>query len=268
MAKRKHKSAADLAEEVLPVIGSAIEDVYDKTAPIVRKGRKLAKAKMRQERERAAAALQPTVEAIAQVPTSARKAVTRKTKKKRSGTMLKKLLVLAGLVAVGGFVARKLRGSSGGNWQSSYTPTPAPTASRRYAATADAEDLATVDADLDLAAATPDEALSDRASEPHPDTTPDDPAEVVELSAFADNLDAAPEAGTSEGDAAPYGEDSALALPGGGSPGPAYTVKGTDSKLFHTTESPSYEQIVAEVWFTNEVAAQAAGFRHWKSAEG
>jgi len=188
MAKRKHKSPADLAEEILPVIGSAIEDVYDKAAPIVRKGRKLAKAKMREERERAAAALQPAVEAVANVPTAARQAATRKTKKKKkSGSVLKKLLVLAGLAAVGGFVARKLLGSSGGgNWQSSYTPTPAPSHTPRHATA--------VEADEDLAAATPDEAISDRAAEPHPDTTPDDPAEVVELSAFADNLDAAPEA--------------------------------------------------------------------------
>ena len=52
------------------------------------------------------------------------------------------------------------------NWQSSYVPTPAPTPVR----TAD-----------DAGAAGPDEAISDATDEPRPSTTPDDPAEVVDL---------------------------------------------------------------------------------------
>lgn len=170
MARRGDRTPADLAEEVLPRIVAAVESAYSKTTPILNRGRKLAKAKM--QRERAAFNAQP---------------VNSQSVDKEMGTMLKKLLLLAGLIAVGGFVAKKLTSRSrGGNWQSSYTPPPAPTSVPRPAAVAD-------EPDEDLAAATPDEALSDRAAEPHPDTTPDDPAEEIELAAFADTLDEAPD---------------------------------------------------------------------------
>ena len=37
--------------------------------------------------------------------------------------------------------------------------------------------------------------------------------------------------------------------------------------LFHTPDSPSYEQTEAEVWFTSVDAAKAAMFRHWDPAQ-
>ncbi|MGH8823435.1 MAG: 50S ribosomal protein L17, partial [Jiangellaceae bacterium] len=72
---------------------------------------------------------------------------------------------------------------------------------------------------------------------------------------------AEPDAGTgtpaSEG---PYGPDSAGPLEDGSAP-EGFTVKGNeDSRLYHTTESPSYDRTVAEVWFRTAEAAEAAGF--------
>ena len=62
---------------------------------------------------------------------------------------------------------------------------------------------------------------------------------------------------------APYGVGSARA--GAGGVGPAgWTIKGNeDSMLYHTTDSPWYGQTIAEVWFAEERAAEAAGFTRW-----
>lgn len=233
MGKRGDKSLAELAETVLPSIGSAIENVADKAVPILKEGRKIAKKKSRELRK---AVGHPAPEP-----------------KKEKGSMLKKLVLLGALAALGGFVAKKLKGKqSTGNWQSAYVPTPQPSPVPRHAATssepaAPAEDSAPDD----QAGATPDEALSDRVETPHADTTPDNPLEVVQIA--------------DEPADPPYGEGSARPLEGGAAPSPAYTIKGNaDSMLFHTTESPWFKRTVAEVWFTNEVAAEAAGFRHWK----
>lgn len=62
---------------------------------------------------------------------------------------------------------------------------------------------------------------------------------------------------------APYGVGSARAGAGGVGP-TGWTIKGNeDSMLYHTTDSPWYGQTIAEVWFAEESAAQAAGFTRW-----
>jgi hypothetical protein len=64
----------------------------------------------------------------------------------------------------------------------------------------------------------------------------------------------------------PHGPGSALALEGGASPHPSYTIKGnTDSRKYHPEDSPYYARTVAEVWFKDEESAQAAGFVHWRT---
>ncbi len=64
-------------------------------------------------------------------------------------------------------------------------------------------------------------------------------------------------------EASPYGVGSAI--PGDDGNGPeGYEIKGNaGSMLFHTPESPSYEECTPEVFFENEDAARAAGFAHW-----
>lgn len=61
----------------------------------------------------------------------------------------------------------------------------------------------------------------------------------------------------------PYGPGSAL--PGEDGAGPeGWQVKGNSgSMLFHTPESPGFDNTRAEVWFESEEAARDAGFAHW-----
>jgi hypothetical protein len=74
-----------------------------------------------------------------------------------------------------GFIAKKLQGGGqADNWQSSYVPSPAPAAAPAPQA-------------HDAGAAGPDEALSDATDEPHAATTPDAPAEVVDLETPAED---------------------------------------------------------------------------------
>jgi hypothetical protein len=64
----------------------------------------------------------------------------------------------------------------------------------------------------------------------------------------------------------PYGVGSAKAGVGGSGP-EGWTIKGNeDSMLYHTPDSPSYKQTIAEVWFLEEAAAEKAGFTHWHKA--
>lgn len=62
---------------------------------------------------------------------------------------------------------------------------------------------------------------------------------------------------------AAYGPGSAEPLDDGTGPA-GWQIKGNaGSMLFHTPESPSYDEVRAEVWFESEEAARAAGFAHW-----
>lgn len=104
----------------------------------------------------------------------------------RKGGKLRKVLLFGGLAAVIGIVVTKLRSkSSGDNWQSSYTPTPAPTTTPKPAAAPVAPvatpAASTAPASDDPGGAAPDEALSDAVEEPHEPTDPDSPAEVIDV---------------------------------------------------------------------------------------
>jgi hypothetical protein len=61
----------------------------------------------------------------------------------------------------------------------------------------------------------------------------------------------------------PYGKGSAK--PNADGSGPAgWTIKGNvDSMLYHPTDSPAYEETIAEVWFFDEATAKTAGFDKW-----
>ena len=114
--------------------------------------------------------------------------------RKRKGRKRKILLfaALAGLVA---FAVQKLRGGESPNWQTSYSPSPAtaapptpasPAAPMAGTHVADVPTDAAADGATDASAgpvgATPGESLSDAAESPHPVTTPDSPAEDVDVS--------------------------------------------------------------------------------------
>jgi len=151
VAEARDRAAAALAD-ARETAGPALADARDKAAPLVAAG--AAKAG-----EAAAQAKEAADARVAQL----------RGEEKKKGSKLKKLAIFAALAGAIGFVAKKLQGGGqADNWQSSYVPTPAP--AKAPAPAAD-----------DAGAAGPDEALSDAADQPHAATTPDDPAEVVDL---------------------------------------------------------------------------------------
>jgi hypothetical protein len=123
------------------------------------------------------------------------------------GGKLKKVLLLSGLLAIGGVVFSKLRAKDeSANWQSTYVP-PAPPKPAAPAApsapvtpattTVDpdadplndpieevtADDVVTADppATNDIGGGAPGEAISDAVEESHDPTTPDEPAEIIDI---------------------------------------------------------------------------------------
>ena len=188
MALRKKKSlldqAADYIDQVRPQVESAVataldaaEEFYEKTArPALVDAREKAGPALADAREKAAPYVAEARERASEVASHAKEAADarvaqlRGEEPKKKGGKLRKLAIFALVAGAVGFVAKKLQGGGqADNWQSSYVPTPAPA---RTPPPAD-----------DAGAAGPDEALSDAADEPQPVTTPDQPAEVVDLEA-------------------------------------------------------------------------------------
>ena len=164
--------------------GPALADAREKAAPLVAEARDRASAALAEAREQAGPALAdarqkaaPIVaagaakasETAAQAKESADARVAQlRGEEKKKGGKLKKLALFAALAGAVGFVAKKLQGGGqADNWQSSYVPTPAPTPTAKPAD--------------DAGAAGVDEALSDAGEAPKPATTPDHPAEVIDL---------------------------------------------------------------------------------------
>lgn len=156
--------------------GPALADARDKAAPYVAEARDRAAAALSDARVQAAPLVAEGAAKAADLATQAKEAADAQVanlrgEEKKKGKKLRKVVIFVAIAGAVGFVARKLQTSSqGDNWQSSYVPTPAPTPAP--APVAD-----------DAGAAGPDEALSDAAEEPHAVTTPDDPAEIVDLEA-------------------------------------------------------------------------------------
>ena len=88
-----------------------------------------------------------------------------------------------------GVVAKKLQGGSESqHWQSSYVPSPPASGTGAAAATtstgagaAPTPAAPMAGASDDTGGSSPDEALADEAETVHPVTTPDEPAEVVDI---------------------------------------------------------------------------------------
>ena len=67
----------------------------------------------------------------------------------------------------------------------------------------------------------------------------------------------------------PYGAGSVRVKGTATAPDADYTVKGNeDSMLYHTSDSPSWKQTIAEIWFRDEKSAERAGFARWDSGGG
>ncbi len=107
-------------------------------------------------------------------------------------------------------------------------------------------------------------------AEPETETPQEAPAETEAPADEAEGPaeESAPEGSAEEG---PYGPGSAAPAEDGSGP-EGWTVKGNaKSMLYHTEDSPYFGRTNADVWFRDEEAAKAAGFRRWddkKSDEG
>jgi hypothetical protein len=114
-----------------------------------------------------------------------------------SGGGKKKYLLLAGVLGLGAFAAKKLRGDKSSNWQT-YAPAPPPatppatTASSTTGPSTSGVPAQPVGVSADSmveeppVGASPGESLSDAAEAPHPVTTPDSPAENVDVTQVDD----------------------------------------------------------------------------------
>lgn len=197
MALRKKKTlldqAQDYVEAVRPHVESAVAttreavedfventarpalaDAKDKAGPAVKDAKAKAGPRLKDARAKAAPVVADVAaragEAAAQAKESAdaRIATLRGEEPKKKGGKLKRLALFAAVAGAVGFVAKKLQGGKQtDNWQSSYVPKPAP--------------VPTPAPVKDAGGSAPDEAIADAAEDPHPVTTPDEPADVVDI---------------------------------------------------------------------------------------
>jgi hypothetical protein len=173
LAEARDKAGPALAD-ARDKAGPAIADARDKAAPILAAGAALAA-----EKASSGASLAAEKAAAGRDLAAARVAQLKGEPPKKKGGKLKTILLVTGLAAVAAFVAKKLQGGKADNWQSSYVPTPAPSATPSTPPTP-AAPMAAADVD-DTGGSSPDEALSDQVADSHPVTTPDEPAEVVSI---------------------------------------------------------------------------------------
>jgi len=167
-------ATASLIDQLSELAADVLKDARSDAKPILKEGKKLAAAHGKSEARKAKEA----------------KAASAKAAKPRKKRRLRKLLVLALLAAGGALAAKKLLGGrKAASLSSGWVE--APTAPGKHAGAPASEAPAADDA----AGATPDEALADATEEPHPVTTPDAPAEVVELTDPDEAADEPAEAG-------------------------------------------------------------------------
>jgi hypothetical protein len=184
--------AGEYVEAARPHVESALESardfVQDTAIPALNDAKEKAGPAIADAREKAAPIIASGAALAAEKATAAKEAADAKVhslkpqKKKKS--KLKRFLLFSAIAGGVAAVAKKLQsGSSSDNWQSSYTPSPppAPATPPTPAAPTSGGDPLTDPLPDDTGGASPDEALADSAEAPHPSTTPDNPAEVVDL---------------------------------------------------------------------------------------
>jgi hypothetical protein len=184
--------ARDSARDVAQEARSAAHEAAANAEKSTRKSRKKAAKKARAKAGKMAAATAAAVPLAAPLADKvAAKVEPQRGRKKRA-------LLMLGLVGLGAFVAKKLRGSS----TPSYTPPARPVPTPRPAPVADplttasnppasstsglSLDPEAPDATVDRGGAFLDEAVSDASDEPHDATTPDAPLSAEDVSDLDD----------------------------------------------------------------------------------
>jgi hypothetical protein len=181
------ENLAPVIAEAMEMAEVAFEDAKEKAAPVVADARAKAVPLMAAGAAATAKGAAAAADLASQKAAEARDLADAKAAQ-LEGTGKKKhrfrtFVIFAGVAAALGFVVKKLTSGSGqDNWQSSYTPPPPPKPAETASDTPIADAAAAASAEqADEGGASPDEALSDAVEEQHPVTTPDEPAEVVDL---------------------------------------------------------------------------------------
>jgi hypothetical protein len=162
---------ADAKDKAVAKAGPTLVDARAKASPLIAQGAALAA-----EKASRAADLAAEKAAHGKALAAAKAAEVGQPKKKHR---IRKFLLLSGLAAAIGFVVKKMKSGDRDNWQSSYTPPPPPRAASTYTPIANAAPASAEGADE--GGAGPDEALADAVEESHGVTTPEDPADIVDL---------------------------------------------------------------------------------------
>ena len=184
---------ADVRDQVAPKLADARDEIAprlaearDNLAPHVEDAR----GRIVKGAAAATAAATPVVAEARRRGVNATAALKGEEPVKRKGRK-RKLFVFATLAGLGAYAVQKLRGGESANWQTSYSPStapaappapPSPSAPQAGSHAADVPVDAAGEAEAEPVGATPGESLSDATEEPHPVTTPDSPAEDVEVS--------------------------------------------------------------------------------------
>lgn len=184
MGLRKQKSLIEKAQDVADQVKPQVESALEQASELAQEGLKHAAPLIATGKVATAAGLAHAVDAASSAAGSAhdfveaKKAELRPAPKKSKAGVVRKVLLFTGLAAVLGVVAKKLTATKEADkWQpaatpSRPTPAPSPASSTSAAAAAEGDDPAGAD---------PAEALADATEAPHPVTTPDNPADVVDV---------------------------------------------------------------------------------------
>lgn len=166
MGRRSKKTLLETAQDV---VGQATHSAQDLAGQVADSVGPTIEAVVESAKERADEVLEKADSVLHDAPA----------KKKKKGGKFKKFLLVTVLAAVGGVVVTKLRAKKAqdDNWQTSYTPTPAPKPAAAPVPPPAEKPVATDD----VGGAEPTEALADAADAPHEATTPDEPADVIDV---------------------------------------------------------------------------------------
>lgn len=200
--ERANDLASDLADRIAPTYENArdkavplLHDARDKAAPVLADARDKAAPAFEGAKDKFTSDVLPVLTAAAVAAGSATEEVRGETKKRSRAAVaalkgevdvpekkthrFRNFLIVLGLGGIAAAVAKKLSDRPATTtWQSQpSTPSPGEAGAHRAPVAEPAADAGT-----DQGGASPDVAAADAAAEPHEATTPDDPAETVDVS--------------------------------------------------------------------------------------
>jgi vacuolar-type H+-ATPase subunit H len=185
--------ATDIADKIGPQLESAVETAREKAGPVIADARDKAGPAVHDARDKITSDVLPVITAALAAASEATEDVRGETKKRSKAAVaalrgdieapvkkkhrFRTFLIVLGLGGAAAFVAKKLSDRpSSTTWESTPAPTPAPAP----AAPAGAHRAEGAGAN-DQGGASPDVAAADAASQPHEATTPDNPAETIDV---------------------------------------------------------------------------------------